>query len=98
LQTFKEEIEDAFEKRADQNGRINQEGAFEVIDDISVILAFDFESAKNFFSYSNKKIPEGYNIKYFFQKWLFNKFQVPHFKRIFGDSSPLAETRGFKGF
>jgi len=77
LQTFKEEIEEAFERRADHNGRINQEGVSELIDDISVILAHDFESAKSFFSYSNKQIPEGYNIKYYFQRWLFNEFQVP---------------------
>jgi len=63
METHRDEVQEAFKSRADSTGRLTAQGTSDMLDDLSVILSFDFENAKKFYSLENKKIPEDYNIK-----------------------------------
>lgn len=59
----KKDLQDAFNSRTKNLKQIKLSDTHDILDDFSIILAFDFESAKAFFNDNNKEIPNNIDTK-----------------------------------
>lgn len=57
-------MKEIFDSRTKTLDKINISDTLDILDDISIHLAFDFESAKPFFSNENAEIPSNIDLKY----------------------------------
>lgn len=60
----KKDLQEAFNSRTENLQQIKLSDTHDILDDFSIILAFDFESAKEFFNENNKEIPSHIDTKY----------------------------------
>lgn len=63
IDSSENELKEIFAKRAKKNSTIDISKAQDILDDFSIQLAFDFESAKSYFSEDNSQLPSNFDTK-----------------------------------
>ena len=64
IDSSKKDLQDIFAKRTKGLKKIEIANAHDVLDDFSIHLAFDFETAKTYFSQDNSQIPSNIDKRY----------------------------------
>ena len=64
IDSSKKDLQEIFSKRTKGLKKIDISKTLDVLDDFSIHLAFDFETAKTFFSQDNSQIPSNIDKRY----------------------------------